>query len=235
MVELTDDGSGMQPTKANVLNAFHQFSGSARPGDHLFFHYSGHGGQMKDQDGDELTGQDQTLVPLDYQTAGQIRDDDVFGALCTPMPEGAKMTCVIDCCHSGTIMDLPYVFVADDAHLGRARGGDFGMDQGNQARDFQHQGGKVKQCRGKIIMFSGCKDAQTSADVGNVSSFGSGGSGAGGACTNAFVLAMNQAQGSTVIQILSTMQTVLRQKGYAQVPQLSASFSLPLDTVFALQ
>ena len=46
-----------------------------RPGDYLFFHYSGHGGQQADKDGDEADGKDETLVPLDYQTAGQITDD----------------------------------------------------------------------------------------------------------------------------------------------------------------
>ena len=49
-----------------------------------------------------------------------------------------------------------------------------------------------------VIMFSGCKDSQTSSDVGNTSklfelpdSFNSPGS-AGGACTNAMVLSLSK-------------------------------------------
>ena len=36
-------------------------------------HYSGHGGRLEDQDGDEKDGYDETMVPLDYQKAGQMR------------------------------------------------------------------------------------------------------------------------------------------------------------------
>lgn len=52
-------------------------------------------------------------VPLDYASAGQIRDDDIFKTLIGPMPGGVTLTSIMDCCHSGTVLDLPYVFVAD--------------------------------------------------------------------------------------------------------------------------
>ena len=37
-----------------------------------YLSYIGHGGQVKDRTGDEKDGMDETLVPVDYQTAGQI-------------------------------------------------------------------------------------------------------------------------------------------------------------------
>ena len=52
-------------------------------------------------------------LQLDYNEKGQIRDDDVFTALVGPMAKGVTLTCIYDCCHSGTVLDLPYVFVAD--------------------------------------------------------------------------------------------------------------------------
>jgi hypothetical protein len=77
---------------------------------------TGHGGKLKDQDGDEKDGYDETLVPLDYGSAGQIRDDDLYNILVAPMKEGVFATCIMDCCHSGTVLDLPYTFIADGEH-----------------------------------------------------------------------------------------------------------------------
>jgi hypothetical protein len=67
---------------------------------------TGHGGKLRDDDGDEKDGYDETMVPLDYESAGQIRDDDLFNTLVGPMPKGVTMTVVMDCCHSGTVLDL---------------------------------------------------------------------------------------------------------------------------------
>jgi hypothetical protein len=51
----------------------------------------GHGSRLKDQDGDEDDGYDETLVPVDFQRAGQIRDDDVLKYLVKPLRAGVTM------------------------------------------------------------------------------------------------------------------------------------------------
>ena len=48
-------------------------------GDRLFFHFSGHGSTIPDDDGDEVSGLDQCLVPLD--AARPIRDDELNARL----------------------------------------------------------------------------------------------------------------------------------------------------------
>ena len=40
--------------------------------------HSGHGGKIRDNNADELDRYDETLIPVDHYTAGQIRDDDVY-------------------------------------------------------------------------------------------------------------------------------------------------------------
>ncbi len=70
----------------------------------------------RDRDGDEADGYDETLIPLDYMNAGQIKDDDLLRTLVIPMKRGVFVTSVMDCCHSGTVLDLPYVFKADGEH-----------------------------------------------------------------------------------------------------------------------
>ena len=105
---LMDDGENEMPTRENLEAAMRWLVADACPGDALFLLYSGHGSQIRDESGDEESGMDQTLVPVDYEEAGQIIDDWIFGTVVMPLPTGASMFCVMDCCHSGSIMDLPY-------------------------------------------------------------------------------------------------------------------------------
>ena len=77
-------------------------------------HYSGHGGSIPDDDGDESDHMDETLIPVDFQRAGQMRDDDIFDMLVKRVPTGCNLTVIMDYCHSGTILDLPFLVNADD-------------------------------------------------------------------------------------------------------------------------
>jgi hypothetical protein len=67
---------------------------------------------VDDLSGDEKSGMDQTLVPLDFKKFagkdGHIIDDDIHKILVAQLPEGCKLFCLFDCCHSGTMLDLPY-------------------------------------------------------------------------------------------------------------------------------
>jgi len=110
---LMDDNTNTSPTYANIVSALARLVEASQPGDVVFTHYSGHGGKLKDQDGDEEDGYDETLIPLDYQTAGQIRDDMLFKEFVGRLREGVFATSIMDCCHSGSVLDLPFVFVAD--------------------------------------------------------------------------------------------------------------------------
>lgn len=60
---------------------------------------------------DDVTGMDETLVPLDFQTEGMISDDEIHEIVVAPLAAGVKLTAITDCCHSGSILDLPYSFV----------------------------------------------------------------------------------------------------------------------------
>ena len=85
----------------------------------LFFHH------FRDTSGDEEDGYDETLIPVDFQSAGQITDDELFTNLVKPMAKGVLMTSLMDCCHSGTVLDLPYRFTADGDVMERVPGFDF--------------------------------------------------------------------------------------------------------------
>ncbi len=114
---LMDDGMHKPPTKSAIISAFKRLVKQTKEGDVVFCHYSGHGGRLPDDNGDEDDGYDETLIPLDFKKSGQIRDDDLLKILVHPMPANVTMTCLMDCCHSGTVLDLPYRFVGDGDHV----------------------------------------------------------------------------------------------------------------------
>lgn len=107
---LMDDGQHTHPTRANIEKAFHDLAFSCQPGDAAFFHYAGHGGTTPDLNGDESDGFDDSMYPVDYMENGEIIDDDIFKKLLVPLPQGVHMTAIVDCCHSGTIFDLPFEY-----------------------------------------------------------------------------------------------------------------------------
>lgn len=115
LVILTDDQGGRSnPTGENMMAAFQWLVSNNGPGDSLFLHYSGHGGQVKDPDGDRESGYDDTICPVDFQQNGQISSDTLHKAIVSPLAQGVRLTCIFDCCHSGTVLELPYTFRSDE-------------------------------------------------------------------------------------------------------------------------
>jgi LysM repeat protein len=53
----------------------------------------------------------ETIIPLDFQRAGQITDVDLKKIMADPLPAGCQLTTIFDSCHSGTVMNLPFTFV----------------------------------------------------------------------------------------------------------------------------
>jgi hypothetical protein len=49
-------------------------------------------------------------VPVDYSTQGQIRDDDLYTNLVCALGSGVTLVALMDCCHSATVLDLPYKY-----------------------------------------------------------------------------------------------------------------------------
>ncbi|KAL0792166.1 hypothetical protein Bca101_063543 [Brassica carinata] len=137
------------PTKRNMRKAMRWLVEGNRARDSLFFHYSGHGAQQKDYDGDEVDGQDEALIPLDHETEGKIIDDEINEILVRPLVHGAKLHAVIDACNSGTVFDLPFV-----CRMER-----------NGSYDWEHQGfGRIYKGTdgGGAFCFSACDDDEAS-------------------------------------------------------------------------
>lgn len=181
------------PTKHNIRMAMYWLMQGCKSGDSLVFHYSGHGSQQRNYTGDEIDGFDETLCPLDFEKQGMIVDDEINATIVRPLPTGAKLHAIIDACHSGTVLDLPFLCRMD-------RSGRYAWE------DHRPRSGTWKGTSGgEAISFSGCDDDQTSADTSALSKVTS-----TGAMTFAFIQAIEKGQGATYGSILNAMRSTIR-------------------------
>ncbi|KAI0593947.1 peptidase C14 [Biscogniauxia sp. FL1348] len=117
MVMMSDapenEGTPFYPTGANILAAIKWLVTWNKPGDGLWLSYSGHGSQVKNEDGDRPSGFDDTICPVDYAENGQLTSEILHRAIVSPMNPECRLTILFDCCHSGSACELPYVYRPD--------------------------------------------------------------------------------------------------------------------------
>ncbi|KAI0245292.1 peptidase C14, caspase domain-containing protein [Lactifluus subvellereus] len=153
IVVLTDDSDQQDPhsnpTKSNIIRAMQWLVQDAKPNDSLFFHYSGHGGQTEDLDGDEDDGYDEVIYPVDYETAGHIVDDySTEGKIKEPNLTVEASQGLLGAVSSYARGDMRGVLKSVTGFVKTA----------TTAR-------QTKSSPADVISWSGCKDSQTSADA----------------------------------------------------------------------
>jgi len=90
-------------TKAAIVDSLSSLVAKCSAGDVLVFHYSGHGSQVRDLDGDELDdGKDEILCPYDFNWKNGFVADDDLAAILKGLPKGVHLEVLLDSCHSGT-------------------------------------------------------------------------------------------------------------------------------------
>ncbi|HEX4496320.1 MAG TPA: caspase family protein, partial [Thermoanaerobaculia bacterium] len=95
-------------TREGILTAMKELVERVGTDDIVVVHYSGHGSQMRDLEGDEPDGLDETIVPSDSGRAPHenrdIKDDEIYLWLKDLTAKTSTVTLIFDCCHSGTIV-----------------------------------------------------------------------------------------------------------------------------------
>ena len=256
IVILTDDQQDLVrvPTRANMIRAMQWLVKDAQPNDSLFFHYSGHGGQTEDLDGDEESGFDSTVYPVDFQQTSHIIDDEMHDIMVKPLLPGVRLTALFDSCHSGTALDLPYVYstkgVVKEPNMWKDVGGDglqaaMAYATGNRMAMVSSLGSmfktvtrgmnnnvdrerviQIKYSAADVVMFSGSKDNQTSADAiedGKNT----------GAMSYAFIKCLTLQPLQSYLSLLQNMRQELSGK-YTQKPQLSSSHPMDVNLQFIM-
>lgn len=264
-VVLTDESTGISgvrkgpPTRRVIIDSLKWLVHDSRPGDSLWFSFSGHGGQVVDKNGDESDGYDETILPVDYKRAGHIIDDELYDIV-RRLTRGARLTVLLDACHSGTGLDLPYQHDVFGTGSGqRVSGGRPSLTSGlmgvagaffnggsgsalqaglNFATSYGRKKKRVQQGpdpnAGEVLLFAGCRDGETSADTNRL---------AGGLTTGAMTFALIEALEHSSVgdwrsynyrKLLQTMRQKMIDARLRQVPQFSTSHPFDLSSHFIL-
>jgi len=204
------------PSKVNILAQLEALVQLAlkNPSSQIrfFLAYSGHGSYLKDKNGDEADGRDEAICPIDCMENGFIIDDDLNRLFIQKLPSNVKLVVMSDSCHSGTVLDLKY---------------NYKIDSKNSCLVY----GNYAEPKADVILISGCRDDQTSADAylydpkDHKYEYQ-------GAMTGSFLA--NYRKGISSYDLLKSMRTWLSQKKYSQSVQLSSGKALNTMSPFPL-
>ncbi len=204
---------------------------------------AGHGGQTPDQDGDEDDGYDEVIYPVDFLAAGHILDDEMHRIMVQSLRPGVRLTAIFDSCHSGSALDLPYIYstagMLKEPNLAKEAGqgllslatqymrGDLGgmastalgfFKKATTGNEVAERNKVTKTSPADVIMWSGSKDDQTSQDAQIAGQ-------ATGAMSWAFISALKKNPQQSYVGLLNSIRDEL-QGNYTQKPQLSCSHPL---------
>lgn len=201
IVSLRDDDQSMMPTRARILLALNDIIAASSDCSEIWVHYSGHGTQLADINNDESDRKDEAIVPCDFTSSGFIIDDILFDIV-----KNTKCTTMMcfDSCHSGSVMDLEFSI--------NYVNGSFVKTQSSKKRIENRL----------VMMMSGCRDEQTSADA-----FIQTSRKYEGAFSNSLVSAMADFKYNCDIMTLYNSVCSRLKNKYTQIPVLSSSVNSP--------
>ena len=188
----------IKPTKRNIIKALDSVVTMSNKGyNEIFIHYSGHGTSVRDSlSRDERDRKDEAVVPLDYHR-GLLLDDEIHQKL-VKINKKCRLTMVFDCCHSGSIADLPYTTTGT-------------------GKTIRENSFKLST---KVVMYSGCMDVQKSFSIRNKRT-----GKWSGALTNSFTkwlsYYVDKKSSLGSLKLLSLMNKDMDKDGYPQDPQLA--------------
>jgi hypothetical protein len=221
---LTDDAA----TKKAIESSIRKVVAAGRRGDVLLVHFSGHGSNVPDDDGDEADGRDEILCPADLDWKDPLRDDWLRKTFDT-LRAGVSLTVITDCCHSGTMTraflppDAPVInrYLPSPLDLLAAESG---RKLRGTVRGGLRKSAPVTRKKRDIVtvdlpevLITGCRADQTSADASIDGSFN-------GALTYNLVASLVEAKGRMSYRQLHERASARLERGrFDQVPQLEGA------------
>jgi hypothetical protein len=223
IVVLTDFAA----TKKSMESAIAKLVSAGRSGDILLLHYSGHGSNVPDNDGDEADRRDEILCPTDLDWKDPLRDDWLRTQF-DRLRKGVSLTVIMDCCYSGTntrAIAAPDVLIKERylpspwdlaaVESGRRLHGRV-VGQLRTSSKTQRKRRDLVEANISEILLTGCRDDQTSADAYIGGSYN-------GALTYTLTQVIRDAHGQITYRDLHAhIVSRLKAAGFDQVPQLEA-------------
>ena len=150
-------------TRNAVTTAIANASEKLVAGDMLFISYSGHGGSVPDESGDEEDAKDESWCLFD----GFLLDDELY-ALWTKFREDVRIMIVSDSCHSGTVtkvapgqdpesMIISKYFPDEEAEKVYVEHKGFYLKVKAEAMES-----KDKEVKASVKLIAGCQDIESS-------------------------------------------------------------------------
>lgn len=229
-------------TRNNLMNRFDWLVDGAKEGDLLLFHFSGHGSQIQDRDGDELEDSlDEILClyDMDFRNPDSYLLDDDFNDIIDRLPKGVFLTVCIDSCHSGTsTRDL--TLLTSELQIPQAEmkiqprfiepPADIALRSYNASIAIRRLGSKIREdkkdkvagkgAEAKHVLLAGCMDDQTSADAYINNNYA-------GAFTYYLCKTIRDTRGLiTCHELIQRVQNSLSFNSFSQVPQLNGNKDL---------
>ena len=128
-----------QASKAGIVAGLNWLVSQANSSKDVLVFFSGHGGQLKDENGDEDDGMDEVLCPYDFSMQDKVHtallDDEIAVFIQTLTSKAHSVTFIFDSCFSGSAQKALPTGVSD----GDAERKGFGlgtMESGSKAMDI---------------------------------------------------------------------------------------------------
>ena len=215
------------------------------PGSRLLFHYSGHGSQIRDRNGDEIEDHlDEIICPHDLDWDDPITDDEFSALIIGHVGPEVHVTVILDCCHSGTgtreffketvkdSMPQRQRFLTPPPDIGWRAAGEIDIDLSVAERTVNMTKKRTRVRRFGLavtkqnaVLIAGCRSDQTSADAFIDNDYR-------GALTYSLYKALSGANYQiTNRELVRRSSEWLSSNRYEQVPQLEARIDL-IDGAF---
>lgn len=196
VVKMKDSECTVVAVKNKIIDIVH----TLKAGDNFIIHYSGHGTQVADVNGDEADGYDEALYLYD----GPLVDDDL-GYILTNLPDGVNCLVLLDSCFSGTVT----------RQLGTPKNKYFKLF--DIEAHVQKRRAITKDSDMKWCVISGCSENQTSADAYINKRYN-------GAFTYFLIKAYKE--GMTIKEWFNSLRRLLPSRKYSQIPTLEGKKEL---------